>query len=109
MPQLNQGKRWMADAPTREGFAKLRITVPREVNPSDGVDVYNARAEKIIGEVNAVFAACKMTGAGHTELHKFIALLLQDLKPMQGRDLEAARHAQEKLSRDLSEFEVYFE
>lgn len=109
MPDLDHGKRWRADASTREGFAKLRATVPAVVNPSDGVDAYNARAARIVQDIDAVFAACKMTGAGHTELHKFIALLLEDLRPMQGSDLSAARKAQQKLSVDLDQFGVYFE
>lgn len=109
LPQLDHGRRWPADAPTREGFAKIRLIVPRELNPGEGLDAYNARATRIIAELDAVFAACKMTGAGHTELHKFIALLLQDLKPMRGKDLESARDAQKKLSEDLDQFAVYFE
>jgi hypothetical protein len=109
MPELNQGKRWLADSPTRDGFATLRKMVPVSINPLDEITNYNTRSNEMIAEINKIFVACKMTGEGHNELHKYIALLLQDLKPMQGNDLEAAQKAQEKLSKDLDAFVVYFE
>lgn len=109
LPQLDHGNRWIADAPTRAGFAKLRASVPRAIRAEDGWKAYNERAASIESNIQAVFAACKMTGPGHTELHKFMALLLQDLEPMRGRDRAAAAQAQEKLSQHLDLFATYFE
>lgn len=109
LPQLENGKRWLADAPTRAGFAKLRADVPKSIRAEDGIEVYNKRAARIESDIQAVFAACKMTGPGHTELHRFIALLLSDIEPMRGKDRAAAAQAQEKFSLHLDAFSSYFE
>ena len=109
MPQLDNGKRWVADAPTRAGFAKLRADLPSATPAGQPIQQYNVRAQKLTEDINAVFAACKMTGPGHVELHKYIGILLQDLEPMRGKDQHRAQQAQEKLSRDIDLFRTYFE
>ncbi len=109
LPEMNNGRKWTADEPTRRGFAKLRSEVSAPVTTSDSIAAYNARAEKVTSDINAVFAGCRMTGPGHVELHKYIALLLQDLEPMRGKDVRAAQDAQKKLAEDLELFAKYFE
>ena len=111
MPRLDNGKRWLADAPTRRGFARLRADLPAVSSKSGAESIadYNARANKVAADINAVFAACKMSGPAHAELHKYIALLLRDVEPMRGKDLQAAQKAQEKLIQDVDSFTTYFE
>ncbi len=110
--ELNQGKRWQADDPTKAGFAKLKTDLYEFEKGKNGKFTnkdYNELAKIATGSIDSIFSSCKMTGKSHDELHKYIATLLEDIKPLKGNDLKESQASFTKLKSDLQKFSDYFE
>lgn len=107
---LNAGKRWPADAPTRSGMRALKQKVDtfEAGRKKTAKDEAALRAE-IEADVGAIVKSCTMTGPGHTELHKYIALLLKDAKSLGTGDASAGPARVKKVQEDILLFDKYFE
>jgi hypothetical protein len=107
---LNNGKRWETDAPTRAGMRDLKAKVVA-FNAKEQAQLNDIKtlAGEIEGDVNTILQKCTMTGAGHVELHKFIAIALKDVEALRSSDLEDARAALKQLEDDILLFDRYFE
>ena len=66
------------------------------------------RAE-LQADVGTVLKNCTMTGPGHTELHKYIALLLKDVQALGTGDAGGAPARVRKVQADIQLFDQYFE
>jgi hypothetical protein len=111
LPNLNNGIRWKADEPTKKGFAQLRLDLEKfdRDHTMPSLLAYNDFAKKLENDVEAIFLSCKMTGDGHIELHKYVALLQKDIAAMKGNDLKSVQESAESFRKNLSRFSEYFE
>lgn len=109
-PTLNNGKRWVADEPTRSGMRALRQKVDSfaAAGKMAAKDQLALRAE-LQTDVGRIFKNCTMTGPGHTELHKYIALLLKDVEALGSGDVSSAPALIKKVQADILLFDRYFE
>jgi len=107
---LNQGQRWETDDPTRAGMRELKAKVEtfKKKDQAQSQD-FKDLADVVKGDVNTILQKCTMTGAGHTELHKYIAAVLRDAEGLRSRQPEQAESAFKKLEAELQLFDRYFQ
>ncbi len=107
--RLNGTERWQADAPTRTGMASLRRKVDEAARrPPATAEERAALAKQLRLDIQGVLRNCTMTGPGHTELHKLIALLDADLREMESSEPQRAARALGKLQANAALFARYF-
>ncbi|MBE7411695.1 MAG: hypothetical protein L6Q54_13495 [Leptospiraceae bacterium] len=111
-PELDNGKKWQSDSPTKSGFAKLTEDLKKFEDKKKGkltVQDYNEFAKISTASIDSIFASCTMKGKSHEELHKYIALLLEDIKSLKGNELNSSKESFEKLKTNLGKFNDFFE
>lgn len=104
---LDNNKRWKTDDPTRIGFTKLKSDYDK-LSKSKKIK-YNDASVELNKDIQAIFKACKMTGQGHDELHKFIEKLMNSLNQMKSKDESTAKSAFLQFGKDLATYSDYFE
>lgn len=108
LPELNNGKPWIADDSTRMGFQKMDKQF-HHANSDESIEEYHKQADQITSIINEILSSCTMTGQGHEELHKYINLLLEDVHTMKGNDIDLAKKAKSNLIEKISKYPLYFE
>ena len=78
-------------------------------NSDESIEVYHKQADQITSIINDILSSCTMTGQGHEELHKYINLLLEEVKTMKGNDIDLAKKAKSNLIEKISKYPLYFE
>ena len=68
-----------------------------------------ALRKELEADVGTVLKNCTMTGPGHTELHRYIALLLRDVQLLGTGDAGINPARVRKVQEDISLFDRYFE
>ncbi|PJZ86449.1 hypothetical protein [Leptospira harrisiae] len=108
LPELENGKPWVADESTRIGFQKMNELF-HHANSEEAIEEYHKQAEQITSIINEILSSCTMTGQGHEELHKYINLLLEEVHTMKGNDINLAKKAKSNLIEKISKYPLYFE
>lgn len=107
--RLNGTERWEADPPTRKGMAAFRGRVDEAARRAPATAAERASLAKgLRSDIQSVLRSCTMTGPGHTELHKYIAMLDADLRELESDDPLRAGKALGKLQADAALFARYF-
>ncbi len=109
--QLNNGAKWQADASTTGGIINMQ-TVVQNFNSSEGdktVNSYQTLGSNLDAEVKSILKQCRMKGAAHDELHKFMVPLMSDVKSLSGTELEASQQAHSRIQERLALYHNYFE
>jgi len=111
LPELDQGRKWRADAPTLKGLAALSADVAafdaRTTNAAD--KDYEDLAERTNASVASILRGCTMTGAGHEQLHRYIALLLKDAGDLRTGPIQERRAGFNRLKEHTGDYGRYFE
>lgn len=100
--QLDNGKRWVANAETTEGINNLRTLIADNDPSKDDPKALKAAMEK---EFSLIFERCTMTGEAHEQLHNYLIPFhkrLKDLDPANAKQLEDLRNY-------LGTYSTYFE
>ncbi len=105
--QLNDGKRWEADASTKAGIEQMQTLVAdyQKGNMSE----VSTLLEKLQGAFSDIFAQCSMKGPAHDQLHNYLFPLKErfdHLESCEGADCDD--HLQE-LEQYLESFSTYFQ
>ncbi|TGL86246.1 hypothetical protein EHQ68_13010 [Leptospira congkakensis] len=108
LPTLNDGKPWVTDKSTRLGLQKMDEQF-HPANSFESIEEYNQQADQIVSIINEIQISCTMSGQGHEELHKYINLLLEEVKIMKGNDINLAKKAKSELIEKIAKFSLYFE
>lgn len=108
LPELNNGKPWIADNSTRMGFQKMDKLF-HHANSDESIEEYHKQAAQITSIINEILSSCTMSGQGHEELHKYINLLLVEVRSMKGNDINLAKQAKLNLIEIISKYPLYFE
>lgn len=106
--QLDGGKRWAADAHTRQSIAAMTAAMQsaaRDPSPAGTTALGNQLRE--LG--HQLIAGCTMTGPAHDALHVYLGVLLPDFHRMSGSDAEAAKLARSEAAAVLARFDHYFQ
>lgn len=99
---LDNGKRWIANAETTEGIAKMSALITN-YDPATG----DAKALKVglEEEFALIFERCTMTGESHNQLHNYLLLIHKEMADI---DL-STKEDRDELQAYLGTYGKYFE
>jgi hypothetical protein len=110
---LNQGKRWVTDAPLRRHMTDIRALVAAELEPIHrgtlSSDDYKALGEAIEAKVGAIVADCKLPPDADAMLHLIVADLLAGADVLQGKTAGDAAAAAHKVVVAVDNYGKYFD
>ena len=113
-PALQLGQKnakWRADKFTTSGIENMQqiMEVFAAGNNVGSLEAYQELGITLNGEMKTLFRQCTMTGPAHDKLHTFLTPIMQDVKILQGNNLEASITAQLRLEEQLSGYHTFFE
>ncbi len=84
--KLDDGKRWQTDAALRAGMTAIRDHLQAAVKPihakTYSADDYAGLAGRIDGEIQAIFASCKLPANADAQLHLVLAQIMAGTERM---------------------------
>jgi hypothetical protein len=94
-PELNNGVKWKADSSTNDNVKNLQaIIVNFNGSPDKSVSAYTSTASDLQAGIDNMITGCKMKGADHDALHKWLEPLIEEVADLrkttsehQGADL----------------------
>ena len=105
---LNQGKKWVANAETKEGINKMAALLDAFPNPPQPDDFLTLKVN-LETEFNQVIQQCTMTGEAHEQLHNYLMPMAEMISQLNPKDVNHSGSVKEKLKQHLDEFGNYFE
>ena len=110
---LNQGKRWVTDAPLRRHMGDIRALVSDKLESIHGGKLspadYQALGAAIEGKVGAIVTDCKLPPDADAMLHLIVADLLAGADVMQGKAAGDAAEAAHKVVEAVNNYGTYFD
>lgn len=112
--QLNQGKKWVTDAPLRESMAAIRETVhgapaPLHKGTAKAAD-YAPVGNRVEAEVGRIVKECKLPPNADAQLHVVVADLLAGADAMKAaKDAKAGRAGLIQVDRALTAYGRHFD
>lgn len=108
--QLDQGKKWRANAETTEGIRKMIASVKGAIaNEVNDIAGYRALGASLQKDFNAIFEKCTMTGDAHEQLHNYLLPMVDMVKTFESKDAAACEKALPELKEHLGNYYSYFE
>lgn len=102
--QLDNGKKWIANAETTEGVKNLLALIEAQLaNPTS--DIKSLR-DSTMAEFNGIFQKCTMKGESHNQLHNFLLPLKEKIAQMEE---SSDTQALEEIKSYLNTYKNYFE
>lgn len=101
--ELDQGRRWLANAETTAGIAVMRGLL--EGHPGNGIAGMDLK-DTLEAEFALIFERCTMTGEAHEQLHNYLLPLNRLLRDLPQDAPPAAREA---ILAYLKEYDTFFE
>jgi|JI7StandDraft_1071085.scaffolds.fasta_scaffold03081_8 hypothetical protein len=102
--QLDNGKKWIANAETTEGVMNLIALLEAQLdNPTS--DIKSLR-ESIMAEFTGIFQKCTMKGESHNQLHNFLLPLKEMLEKLEEH---SEKQDLEEIKSYLHTYKNYFE
>lgn len=108
---LNNGAKWKADSMTNRHLVRLKtIANMFKVDPFPPVDQYHILSADLKGGLDSMVQDCKLTGAQHEALHKWMNPILRQTNELQNvSDTVAARSVFDSLDQRINLYYNYFE
>ena len=109
--ELNNGAKWKADSSTNSNVKNLQAIVDKfRAGTDKSVDDYHSAATELQAGLDKMIAECKMKGADHDALHKWLEPLLGNVSRLKksANELEAADIMKET-DAHLKSYAQYFE
>lgn len=101
--QLDNGKKWIANAETTDGIQNMLALVETQAaNPTSDIKVLK---EKMMSEFTGIFQKCTMKGQSHEQLHSFLLPLKEKLEKLEGGEAQDL----EEIKSYLTTYKNYFE
>jgi len=104
--ELNNGNKWKSDETTRQHVQNMQSIV-NGAEPKTP-DEYVAVAKHLKSEADKLISDCRMQGADHDALHKWLMPYLNEVQALEKGDENASMHF-ENVKHKLAEFNNYFE
>lgn len=103
---LNEGRRWETDAATRKNVAALvRLVEDRRFTEASSMPQL---VRELQLRVDTLVAECKMQGPAHEALHRWLEVVLGDLRALKKTDSDQ-QAVYAALKNDVRSFYHYFE
>lgn len=108
---LNNGTKWKADSVTSHNVANLRgIADDFKTEPAPSVSNYQKLSVDLNTGLNKMIKECKMTGADHDALHKWLQPILEENAELKNSsDTEIAGTIFKSIDKRLDNYINYFE
>lgn len=104
---LNNGAKWKVDSITMINVNQLRdIIAATQQNESKDFTII---AGQLLNSLNKLISECKMTGADHEALHKWLEPLLEQVKKLKEATSATGPALMKEISDHLNLFGNYFE
>ena len=105
---LNNGAKWKADSATKANV--LLFEAAAQNAKKDKLEDYHQTADQLQNALNKMIAECKMQGADHDALHKWLEPLIEKIKKLKGETTtEKAQIDLKEIEEHIHLFNEYFE
>ena len=107
---LNNGAKWKADKSTNKHVKTLQATTDNFIKSNHtSLADYQYMADELQGGIEKMINECRMKGADHDVLHKWLHPLLRQVKALKTAPATGeATQAFEKIKQQLSLYNKYF-
>lgn len=108
---LNNGTKWKADSSTNKNVRSLlQITEDFSALPVKSMTAYSTVAVELQTGLDTMITECRMQGADHDALHKWLEPLIGQVIKLKGSaDLDEAAHLFDEISKQVKLYVHYFE
>ena len=108
---LNNGAKWTADSITNHNVVSLRTTANMfRVEPFPSLSTYQILGNDLSNDVNTMLQQCKMTGADHDALHKWLEPILHQSTQLKNiTDTAEARKVFDSVDGRINLYNQYFQ
>lgn len=108
---LNNGAKWTTDSSTTHHVTDLRtIANMFKVQPDPSLKQYHILGNDLGNSINKMIADCKMTGADHEALHKWLHPILNETNQLKNvNDTAQARKTFYTIDKQLNRYPTYFQ
>ena len=109
--QLNNGAKWKADSPTNDNVKNLQAIVEKFNAAGDhSLPAHQANATALQAGLSKMVNECRMQGADHDALHKWLEPLMKQVNGLKLAGSEDAAAKQlESIQTQLNYYNQYFE
>lgn len=107
---LNNGGKWKADSITNHNLIRLKVTANMfRVAPFPSVNNYQILGKDLSNDADTILQQCKMTGADHEALHKWLnPIITQTAQLKKITDTAEARKIFDLVDERINTFHQYF-
>ena len=108
---LNNGAKWQADSSTNRHLVSLKTTANMfKVNPFPPVEEYHLLGSDLKGGLDSMIQDCKLTGAPHEALHKWLEPILRQTNELKNvSDTATAKAVFDSLDKRINIYYDYFQ
>ena len=108
---LNHGARWKADSSTNNNVKELQAIVDKfNGSTTRSVNAYNSTGIELQAGLNKMISECKMKGAGHDALHKWLEPMISEIAQLQkSTNEQEAADLVKQVDEQLKLYPQYFE
>ena len=108
---LNNGAKWTADSITNHNVIRLRVTANMfRVEPFPSLSNYQVLGNDLGSDVDTLLQQCKMKGADHDALHKWLEPILSQSNQLKNiTDTTAARKIFSSVDGRINSYDQYFQ
>lgn len=108
---LNNGAKWKVDSITTHNVIPMKVTANMfKVEPFPSLENYQILGNDLGHDADTMIQQCKMTGADHEALHKWLSPIINQSAQLKNiTDTAEARKIFVSIDRRINAFQQYFE
>ena len=108
---LNNGAKWKADSVTNHNLVRLKVTANMfRVDPFPPLNTYQILGGDLANDVDTMLQQCKMQGADHEALHRWLAPISNQSTRLKNiTDTAEGRKIFDSVDRRINLYSQYFE
>lgn len=108
---LNNGAKWKADSITNHNVIRMKVTANMfRVKPFPELDTYQLLGGYLSNDVDTMLQQCKMKGADHEALHKWLAPIIDQSGRLKNvTDTAVGRRIFDSVDNRINMFNQYFD
>lgn len=108
---LNNGAKWKADSITNHNVIRLKVTANMfRVKPYPELDTYQLLGGYLSNDVDTMLLQCRMKGADHEALHKWLAPIIEQSGRLKNvTDTAVGRRIFDSVDNRINMFNQYFD
>lgn len=109
--ELNQGQKWKADSSTNNNVANLKSILAKfDAENNSSTDAYKQLGNDLQAGLDKMIKECKMGGADHDALHKWLEPLIKQVNDLKSNtDEKSAEAKTTEIREQLNVYSQFFE